>query len=90
MAQTAAHSSTTLSLSISDYLDWHALRGSSKRHRQDIRRMLHSFAGRAGTDRLLDAVTREDFTNFRRGIQEQGSSKARRPGLTPGPSPENR
>jgi hypothetical protein len=34
--QDALLSTTTLELTIGDYIDWHALCGSSKRHRRDI------------------------------------------------------
>jgi hypothetical protein len=33
-----------LRAAVADYLGWHALRGSSARHRQDVHRMLLAFA----------------------------------------------
>jgi hypothetical protein len=68
-----APSLTSLSQTIADYLDWHALRGSSSRHRGDIKRMLRRFDVAVGNDRSLDTVTREDCASFLRVIQEQGS-----------------
>jgi hypothetical protein len=34
----------SLQPTFADYLDWHTLRGSSARHREDITRMLTAFA----------------------------------------------
>jgi len=61
----------TLQAAISDYIDWHSLRGSSARHRTDIERMLQAFAAVAGPERLIDEVTREDCSRFLRRYQER-------------------
>jgi integrase/recombinase XerD len=73
MAQHCAPSLTSLSQTIADYLDWHALRASSTRHRGDIKRMLRRFGDAVGNDRPLDGISREDCASFLRVIQDQGS-----------------
>jgi integrase/recombinase XerD len=62
---------TSLQATIEEYLDWHALRGSSKRHRQDVRRMLLAFATSTGGEPPLEQVTREHCAVFLRSIQER-------------------
>src|SRR5690348_17589311 len=52
-------------------LDWHALRGSSLRHRQDIHRMLLAFAAAVDPERPVDQVTREDCTALLRNIRSE-------------------
>ena len=61
-----------LQTAVTEYLDWHALRGSSLRHRGDIRRMLLAFAAAVDPERPLDLVDRDDCTVFLRGVQERG------------------
>jgi hypothetical protein len=40
MTRSTSASDLSLSEAIAAYLDWHALRGSTSRHRKEIRRML--------------------------------------------------
>ena len=71
MARLTALDATPLSLTIGDYLDWQALRGSSKRHRTDIRRELLRFAATLDSDLPIDQVTREHCTAYLRSFQER-------------------
>jgi site-specific recombinase XerD len=73
MTHKLAAPTPALQAAVADYLDWHALRGSSLRHRQDIRRMLLAFAAAVDPERPVDQVTREDCTALLRNIQERGS-----------------
>lgn len=63
--------SDTLKVAIADYLTWHALRGSSTRHRGDIGRMLTAFATASGPDRPIAGITRSDCERFLQGFQER-------------------
>jgi site-specific recombinase XerD len=71
MARLTALDATPLSLTIADYIDWQALRGSSKRHRTDIKRELLRFAGTLESDLPIDQVTREHCTAYLRSFQER-------------------
>jgi integrase/recombinase XerD len=62
---------TALELTIGDYIDWQALRGSSNRHRADIRRELLRFAATVDTGLPIDQITREHCTAFLRSFQER-------------------
>lgn len=62
----------TLRSALSDYLTWHALRGSSLRHQEDLRRMLAAFADAAGAERPVAQIARADCERFLRGYQERG------------------
>jgi hypothetical protein len=64
-------SATTPELTIGDYIDWQALRGSSKRHRADIRRELLRFAATVDTGLPIDQVKREHRTAFLRSFQKR-------------------
>jgi len=64
--------SGTLQAAVSDYLTWHALRGSSARHQQDLQRMLAAFVTACGPGKPLDQVTRADCEGFLRPFQERG------------------
>jgi site-specific recombinase XerD len=62
----------TLQAALSDYLTWHALRGSSARHRGDISRMLAAFAAACGPEKAIAQVTRSDCEAFLQRFQERG------------------
>ena len=65
-------SSLSLEDAISEYLDWHALRGSSARHRKDVSRMLAAFTEVAGAGTPVEKVRREECASFLRTIQDRG------------------
>lgn len=67
----ASPSSTSLELTIGDYLVWHALRGSLKRHRGDVKGMLLRLAAHTGAELPRGEVTREHYALFLRSIQGQ-------------------
>jgi site-specific recombinase XerD len=71
MARLETLTGTPLTLTIADYIDWQALRGSSRRHRADIKRELLRFAATLDADPPIDQVTRENCTAFLRGFQER-------------------
>jgi hypothetical protein len=59
MPRLSARDATPTSLTLADYMDWQALRGSSLRHRRDIKRELLRFLAFLPEDILIDQVTRE-------------------------------
>jgi site-specific recombinase XerD len=71
MARLTALDATPLSLTIADYIDWQALRGSSRRHRTDLKRELLRFAATLDSDLPIDQVTRENCTAYLRSFQER-------------------
>jgi site-specific recombinase XerD len=72
MPRLSALDATPISLTLNDYMDWQALRGSSKRHRTDIKRELLRFVATLPEDLPIDQVTREHCTNYLRDFQERG------------------
>lgn len=72
MPRLTALDATPISLTLNDYLDWQALRGSSKRHRTDIKRELLRFLATLPEDPPIDQVTREHCTDYLRSFQERG------------------
>lgn len=72
MPRTSSSPNSTLEAAVSDYLNWHALRGSSTRHRGDITRMLGVFVSAVGAEREITAVERRDCEAFLRQFQERG------------------
>lgn len=67
---TSAHAS--VEAAIADYLDWHALRGSTAKHRTNVGHRLRAFAATLGPDLPLEAVRREHCTAPLRQLQERG------------------
>jgi hypothetical protein len=63
----------TVSAALTAYLDWHALRGSTVRHRKETRRILLAFSALVQADQPVSAVAREDCVAFLRAVQERGS-----------------
>jgi site-specific recombinase XerD len=71
MARLTALDAIPISLTIGDYVDRQALRGSSKRHRTDIRRELLRFAATLDADLPIDQVTREHCIAYLRSFRER-------------------
>jgi integrase/recombinase XerD len=72
MPRLTALDATPIFLTLTDYMDWQALRGSSWRHRRDIKRELLRFVAVIGDDTPIDQVTREHCTTYLRSYQERG------------------
>jgi integrase/recombinase XerD len=72
MPRLSALDATPISLTLTDYMDWQALRGSSTRHRRDIKRELLRFLAALPEDLPIDQVTREHCTNYLRSFRDRG------------------
>lgn len=68
------HPSTTLSIeeTITVYLDWQALRGSTPKHRKEIRQRLLALAEITDRQLPLDQVNRDHCMALLRQVQERG------------------
>jgi integrase/recombinase XerD len=62
----------SLAAAVEDYLDWHALRGSTLKHRKELQRMLGLFCEHAGGERRVEEIRGEDCTSFLRPFQDKG------------------
>ena len=62
---------SNLVATISDYLTWHVLRGSSARHKTDMRQMLSAFAKSAGAERPPAEISRPACEKFLKVFQER-------------------
>lgn len=65
-------SDRSLDAAITDYLAWHNLRGSSARHRDDLKRILRAFLESVGGDAQIQAVSRPACESFLQSFRERG------------------